>query len=149
MAATTLLVGIGSSHGDDQFGWQVARAVAQRQLDGLEVRLANSPSELLDWLEEADHLILCDACHGLDQPPGAVQQWTWPAAELQHVRWSGTHDLGLSAVLELGQQLDRLPPQVTIWGVQAADTAAGQPMTAEVQAAVLASVERIVANLAR
>lgn len=88
----TLVVGVGSPHGDDQLGWLAAdaleaallalRAAAPnapntpldaRPLDasGWRVRRAATPSDLLDWLPGPQRLILIDACV---EPDGGVER---------------------------------------------------------------------------
>lgn len=123
----SLIVGIGSAHGDDQIGWLVADKVAAivarpGQTQTIMVHKIKSPIEVLNWLDENGtchfhQLMICDACHGLFEP-GQSHRWTWPASELDSTRFSGSHDFGLTAALQLAQRLDRLPDRVIIWGVQ-------------------------------
>lgn len=125
--ADSLIVGIGSAHGDDQIGWLVAdevvRLVAQSdQSQHIMIHKVKSPIDVLNWLDENEtfeihQLFLCDACHGLFEP-GQTHRWAWPASELDNTRFSGSHDFGLTSVLQLAQRLDRLPERVIIWGVQ-------------------------------
>ena len=121
-----LIVGIGSAHGEDQVGWLVAeevrRLIFQVPADPrVDVRIAKSPLVLLNWLNERgnnpfDCLLICDACRG-PEGSGSIRRWIWPSDELQHFRFSGTHDFGLAATLMLADQLGRLPPVVAIWGL--------------------------------
>ena len=124
--ARTLVVGIGSPHGDDQAGWRVVdRLAADLDDESIAVRRATSPVHLLDWLEHIDRLILCDACRGLGQV-GELRRWEWPNSELAEGAWSGTHDLSLTAALQLAERLGRLPQDVVIWSVEAAS---GDPLS--------------------
>jgi hydrogenase maturation protease len=154
----TLVVGIGSPHGDDQAGWLVAERLADDPGIGTEsvlkgtkasghcptviVRKATSPGELLVWLDGLDRLVICDACRGLGRV-GAVREWTWPVHEFADAAWSGTHDLPLPAVLELAQRLRRLPPRVTIWSVEGASNDALAAVSPEVAAALPSLVDQI------
>lgn len=131
----SLIVGIGSPHGDDLFGWRVVEMLSAEHFDDAELRAARSPVELLDWLDGVERLIVCDACRGIDRP-GVVRRWSWPAAELERIQWSGTHDLGLCIVLELAEQLGRLPPNMTLWSVQAGTVDRAAATSAAVDAAV-------------
>lgn len=131
----TLIVGIGSPHGDDQAGWRVVQSLLTETIDDVEVWAARSPAELLDRLNGIDQLILCDACRG-QASVGRVRQWEWPAPQLQRVEWSGTHDLGLCNVLELAGELGQLPRHVILWSIQAGPTDPDSPVSAEVEAAV-------------
>ena len=132
----TLIVGIGSPHGDDAAGWKVAERLAN-DLDchDIHIRQATSPIQVLDWIENVEHLILCDACRGFGQP-GDVREWCWPAPELVNLSWSGTHDFSLVASLQLAERLNRLPPHVLIWTVEAATVGMFDAMSPEVADAV-------------
>jgi hydrogenase maturation protease len=153
MSPATLIVGVGSPHGDDQAGWRVAEAAAGRLRDGassgrVALRLIRSPSELLDLVDGLQWLIICDACRAAGAAPGTIHRWQWPEPQLRAATWSGTHDWGLCPALELCQQLGRLPPQVTIWGV-AADTARpGAAMSPPVAAAVTAAAQQLAGEVA-
>lgn len=57
----SLVVGIGSSHGADTIGWQVARWLASEHIAHWDVKLAIVPSDLLDWLDGRQALALIDA----------------------------------------------------------------------------------------
>lgn len=122
MTHSTLVVGIGSDHADDQFGWLVARTLMDGNPQAYEVRMARTPCELLGWLDDREQLILCDACIGAGHP-GTIQRWVWPANEFQQVGWSGTHDIALPGVLSLADRFGWLPRVVVIWGMEATGTA--------------------------
>ncbi len=143
----TLVVGIGSSHGDDQIGWLVAdRLAAVMAPNQLEIRRAASPMDLLDWLDDVDRLIICDACRGLKRV-GQIRRWNWPTSEIPAVAWSGTHDLSLPAVLALAQRLGRLPNHVVVWAIEGAIGSAGETPSAGVAAAIPAVAQRILGEL--
>ena len=161
----TLLVGLGSPHGDDQAGWLVASDLQRRlagqpdinvrrsrdyvavtaprdepnasrplqtdrapcflersahhaERDGyvLACRLAKSPSDLLDWLDDVTHLIVCDSCESPNQL-GELRLWHWPADRFVRTRSSSSHQLGLPDVLDLATNVGRLPPRVEIWAI--------------------------------
>jgi hydrogenase maturation protease len=133
----TLVVGVGSAHGDDQFGWLVAKHLASSSADGgAVVRSARSPAELLDWLEGFERLIVCDACQGLGSP-GAIHSWSWPDVPRRALRTAGTHDLGLAAVLELAQQLGLLPAETLLWCVEIETPRPGGAVSACIEAAAV------------
>lgn len=117
MHQQTLVVGIGSHHGDDQLGWLVAKKLAGGLGDHCQVRIALTPLDLLDWIDQCHMLYLVDACQGQGQP-GMVHRWTWPNAAIRLSRWSGTHDFDLPAVLTLADELGQLPRQVVIWAIE-------------------------------
>ena len=96
------------------------------------VEKAASPIQILDWMEGVDRLILCDACRGLGES-GDVTTMALARRRTSDVSWSGTHDFSLTASLQLADRLDRLPPQVVIWTVEAAMGDPLDAMSSEVQ----------------
>jgi len=116
-----LVVGVGSAHGDDQIGWLVAKELMRRSIRDCRVRVAATPLEILNWLEDCTHLHVIDACHGTD-PPGTIYRLPWPCSEMELGEWSGTHDFDLTSVLGLAQQLEQLPSRVVVWGVEMTGT---------------------------
>lgn len=143
MSGRTLVVGVGSPHGDDQVGLRVAEELAQHVGSTVEIRQAASPSDMLDWLDGANQLLLCDACQ-TTAPLGSVWHWNWPNAEIKQPHFSGSHNLSLPTVLELADQLGRLPPRVKIWGVNIANTQPAGSLSATVAAAVPDVVRQII-----
>ena len=140
----SLIVGIGSPHGDDQAGWlvvdQLSKTCRQRHVA---MGKASAPVDLLDWIDGIEQLVVCDASRGLGQV-GTIRRWSWPNDGLQQARWSGTHDLSLPEVLQLAQRLDRLPHQVAIWSVEAAERGSLKMPSPEVTAVI----PRLVVNIA-
>jgi hydrogenase maturation protease len=117
MTVRTLVVGIGSPHGDDAVGWEIARRVEAWADNAIEVRQARTPTVLLDWLAAVDQLEVCDAVLAGSLTAGAVHHWRWPDAEIERTPFCTSHDLSLPAVLRLAEALGQLPRQVRIWGV--------------------------------
>jgi hydrogenase maturation protease len=143
MKSETLVVGVGSSHGDDQFGWRVAeRLAALRDHSHVTVRRALSPTDILDWLDNAERLIVCDACQNLGAP-GRLHHWRWPDNRLSELRFAGSHDLSVSAALSLADRLGLLPADTSIWCAEGAAFDCDQPMSPPVQAAVAELVQHL------
>lgn len=149
MKAKCLIVGLGSAHGDDQFGWQVAARLADApESSDFEVRQARTPAELLDWLEGVERLIVCDACQNLGTP-GRLHRWKWPADELDRVRSSNSHHVGLTAALELAETLDFLPGEVLILAAEGRNFGPTAPMSSELEIAVNQAAEQLRGELSR
>ena len=136
------IAGLGSPHGDDQAGWEIVRALETRDLSQAIVHLSRTPDDLLNWLDPAYSLVICDACRGAG-PVGSVHRWQWPTAELDQVNWSGTHQIALPGVLSLAEELGKLPAWVIIWGVEISETTPGDAISSEVSAGVKRVVESI------
>jgi hydrogenase maturation protease len=116
--AVTLVVGVGSDHGDDQLGWLLADWLKDCAPPGVCVRKARTPLQLLDWLTGVSCLVVVDACRGSGQP-GDIQRFTWPDVPAWGRAFAGTHDLGLLEALRLAETLGSLPARVVVWGVTA------------------------------
>jgi hydrogenase maturation protease len=158
----TLIVGIGSPHGDDRAGWLVARHVEQTlpggesetpaepgwQVDArgglLEVKQARTPADLLHWLPDVQRLLICDACRGLGRP-GQWKWWQWPDAEIGELQWSGLHELSLPAALGVAERLGQLPEDVTLCGLEGAVTSPLADVSPAVQQAAAAVASEILA----
>lgn len=143
---TTLLVGVGSPHGDDQIGWEVAKRIQGTHHKEMTVRLARTPSDLLDWLEGVDHLVICDACRGAGKV-GSMHHWTWPTSELDTLRWSGTHNVSLPAVLALAEQLGKLPTSVIVWAIEVGTVQPGDVLSMNARSAIATAVDLICRDL--
>ena len=148
MSGKALFVGIGSSHGDDSVGWRIARQLAQSSRQDCDVRCAQTPADLLDWLEGVATVDVCDAVRG-DAPAGTVHMWQWPAAEINCARFVGSHDLSLPAALSLAEQLGKLPGRVRIWGISIGEAEKFGTLSPAAELALPASVERMSEALGR
>jgi hydrogenase maturation protease len=143
MSGKTLIVGVGSPHGDDQIGWQIVERLRADRRAGWSVRTVRNPSELLACLgDNVERLVICDACYGSDAT-GKLQVWRWPTSELQFARASGSHDFDLTSVLDLAGELGLLPPSVTICGIQAKQHLPAASLSDELVAALQQVVSRI------
>ncbi|MBX7167993.1 MAG: hydrogenase maturation protease [Pirellulales bacterium] len=141
-----LVIGLGSPHGDDRAGWEVARALAELNLPGCDVRLANSGAAVLDLLTGAERLVICDAVRGMG-PGGTVARWNWPLPQAAPWQAAGSHDLGLREALTLAERLGTLPGEVVIWGVEAVSIGPAERLSEIVRAALPGLVARIEAEL--
>lgn len=128
------VIGLGSHHGDDQAGWLVIDRLRERLFPHERLNRILHPADLLEVAEKTDALIICDACAG-EGAAGKIDRWRWPAGPAVSTRHSGSHDLNLYEVLELGRQLDCLPESVEIWTIQGSMWMPGSQPSAAVQRA--------------
>ncbi len=142
MSRTTLIVGIGSHHGDDRFGWLTVESLAKKSDERFDVRMARSPSDLLNWTAGVKQLVICDACRGT-AASGTIRRWSWPAADIEQTVFSGTHDLSLPIVLNLAAELGRLPAEVIVWAAEAKRFVPGDTSSSEIAAAATEVARRI------
>jgi hydrogenase maturation protease len=143
----TLLVGIGSPHGDDRAGWEVVDRLASRAPEGVVIRQAQVPMDLLGWLDDFERLVVCDAAHHLG-PPGHTCRWKWPADEIEATAWSGTHHLSLAATLALADRLGRSPPDVIVWAIAGESGEPGTQLSAEVSLKIPIWARQVARDLA-
>ncbi len=140
--ATTLLVGIGSPHGDDRLGWVIAGRVAALAHGSFSVRCAQAPAQLLDWLDGIEQLEICDTVAS-SADVGTLYCWQWPAREIEQAAFYSSHDLSLPSVLAIAETLGRLPPRVRIWGVSIAQGGSRESLSPQAAAAVPNAVDHI------
>lgn len=140
-------IGVGSPHGDDQVGWLIAEEVQFRVGTDCIVHQVGSPLEILDRIEGIEWLGIgdgvCEDSRVWERRVGEWHTWTWPDARIVRQAFSGSHDLGLAATLELAARLGRLPKTVVIWGIEIHSCQPGDPISESIRAAIPTVVEAI------
>lgn len=152
----TLFVGIGSAHGDDRAGWEIGDQLRVQIAETVDVRQASTPSQLLDWLEGVDRLIVCDACQArprsADCPSNdsaSVHRWEWPTSQVETLRSADSHSFGLPQVLQLAERLGNLPSQVIVFAIEASSFDAFSELSPEVTAALPDLISGIAGEMSR
>lgn len=134
----TLVLGIGNAwRGDDAAGLLVVRALRARKLPSVTVIEASvvDPS-LLDTWQGIDRLIVVDAATS-GAAPGTVHCFDLSQEALPgSLSFCSSHAFDLAALLNLAQTLNRLPPQVWVFGVEGHEFVPGQTVSAPVQQGV-------------
>ena len=141
-----VIAGFGSSHGDDQAGWQVI-ALLRRRAD-LPARLVEirESTQLLDELDERRRLIVIDACVGGHQL-GAITRIGWPDPRIRQYHNHSTHGVGLCNALELAERLGRMPADVEVFGIEVGTCRPLDGISAEVSQAATDLADIIAAEL--
>ncbi len=111
------IVAVGSSHGDDQVAWKVVERLLLKPVPGVAAIAVREPFGVLNYLEGCQALVIVDACRSGAQP-GNVVRLVWPECPHSIHRGCSTHGFGVVAVLELAGRLYRLPPAVTLIGIE-------------------------------
>lgn len=142
----TLAVGIGSPYGDDQIGWIAMQELAAAMRGEIDVKQAGQPAELLDWLQDVEQLIICDACLA-GGTAGDIHRWEWPCDSFATRERAGSHDLSLPFVLSLAARLGKLPPRVVVWGIELGDASPGAPLSNNVRSAVSSLIKQMIAEI--
>jgi hydrogenase maturation protease len=142
----SLIVGLGSPHGDDQLGWVAIDRLRPRLPAGITADKVTGGLELLQCLGGHDAAIVIDAAApaGL---PGTIRSFAWPSPELARCAPGSTHGLGLVQALQLAETLGRLPGRVSIYTVEAFDISPCAPLSRNVAARLDAVVEAVLCDL--
>lgn len=130
------MIGIGNAaRGDDAAG-----LLAARRLGGVEVE--GDATAVIDLLAGAREAVLIDAVRS-GAAAGTVHRVDIGTLPAGLPRPASTHLIGLAEALELARALGRLPPRVTVYGIEGARFAVGDA----VSPAVATAVDRVVAEL--
>jgi hydrogenase maturation protease len=142
----SVIVGLGSPHGDDQLGWFAVDRLRARLPEGVAADKVRDGLELLERLGGQDSAVIIDAAAPAGQP-GTIRSFVWPSPELaQCAPWS-THGLGLVDALRLAETLGRLPRRVSIYTIEARDTSPLAPLGEDVPQRLDAVVEAVLRDL--
>jgi hydrogenase maturation protease len=160
----TLVVGLGNPLlADDGIGWRVAMEVGGRLAS--DAALAADPAfadvevdhlavgglALMERLVGYRRAVLVDAMVTGEHPPGTVRRFAVaeiPGREATHL--DSAHDASLATALAAGRSLGAdLPADITVVAVEAVRvTEFGEELTPEVEAAIPAAVEAVLAAIA-
>ena len=131
-----LVIGLGAAdRGDDAAGIEVARRVSSVPT----VERSAGTLGVLDLWEDSDEVILVDAMRS-DQAPGTLAKFDAHEDDLPTGSFVTTHALGPAEAVALAKVLGRLPPKLTVYGIEAGQTTLGAGLSPE--------VERVVESLA-
>lgn len=126
-----LVIGVGTDErGDDGVGLDVARALRDRRPLGVTVLEAPGDlTRLIDLWEGRPLVLIIDAMRS-GSPPGTIRRWEGAATtEFPLAPELSSHGLGLGHVLQLARSLDRLPPRIIVFGVEARTESLGAART--------------------
>jgi len=139
----TRIIGCGTeARGDDAAGLRVAQRLRALGIDAQEH--TGDGLSLMETWQGSDAVILVDAVV-TGGNPGEIRSWDGLEAPVVVDRHSGSsHFFGVAEAIKLARVLDRLPPRLTIYGIEAADFAFGSAPCPEVDAAT----ERLALQLA-
>jgi len=145
--AAALAIGIGSERGDDAAGFAVVRALAGRLPPGAAAaELHGDPTALLERWRGAAAVVLVDAVRGCG-PAGSLHRFDASREPIPAPAGPGTHSLGFAAAIELARRLGELPERVVAIGIEGAEFALGDSLSAPVAAAIEPAAEAVLAEL--
>jgi hydrogenase maturation protease len=143
----SLIVGLGSPHGDDQLGWVAIDRLRPLLPDAISARKVRDGFELLEVLEGHDSAVIIDAAAPTGRP-GSIRSFKWPSPELVHCIPLSSHGLGLVEAIQLAETLGRLPDHVKIYTIEAQDTSPGAPLGDDIARQLDALVDYVLGGLA-
>jgi hydrogenase maturation protease len=147
VTARALVIGIGNdSRGDDAAGLEVARRVGRRlaHVDGVSVVECDGDAAfLLDRWSAASLVFVIDAVRS-GALPGRIHRVDLARQRVPLVlHGTSSHAFGLAEAVELGRSLDRLPPHLVLYGIEATAFDLGAPMSPAVAAASIQVARRV------
>ncbi|MDE2580301.1 MAG: hydrogenase maturation protease [Rhodospirillales bacterium] len=148
MTAPALVIGIGNAdRGDDAVGLHVARRVAALGLPAVAVEEAGGDVlGLMDRWAGVPRVVLVDAAAPL-AAPGRIHRLDAARGPLpREIALGSTHAFGLADTVELARRLGRLPAQLVLYAIEAADFAPGAPLSPAVAAAVASAAVQVAAE---
>ncbi len=117
-SCSTVVVGISSPNGDDQFGWAVVDRLAKSQHNDVSFRKINNPVDLVAELETHERVLVVDAGMGLPQTVPLLTLAYKSAADrkiVQELPPGSTHDIGLDLTLRMAESLGKPTDHVSLW----------------------------------
>ncbi|WP_227981983.1 hydrogenase maturation protease [Nocardia spumae] len=145
-----VVIGVGNEfRRDDGIGpLSAARIDSLRLPDTLVTVCDGEPTALLDAWDDADLAIVIDAVLCEPSAPGRIWHTTVDALRGLTTATS-SHALGIPDALPLARALDRVPRELVVLAVEAADLGLGTGLSAPVAAALPRLVETVRAEHAR
>ncbi len=143
------VIGIGNDfRHDDAVGLEVARRVRQAGL--AEVTVIDGVSDdyaLLSAWQQCDQAWLVD-CTLSDSEAGTISRFDGLTEKIPAEIFTAysTHTINIIKTIELSRTLDKLPRQLTLIGIEGADTSAGCGLTPVVEAAAVEVAALIVGS---
>lgn len=147
--AAIRIIGLGNEfRGDDAVGLLAARRLQGVIGDHAEViEAAMAGVELLELMKGAQVSLLIDAvCSG--QAPGTIHRLDASSGSIAPDLFPrSTHAVGVAEALELARELGVIPPKVIVYGIEAADTEMGRPLSPHVVRALNEVVQLVLREI--
>ena len=144
-----VVVGVGNAYrSDDGVGLVVAERVRALTPDGVDVTVCEQEaSRVMDAFEHAEVAVIVDAVAS-GGTPGDLHRFDAAAGPVPARAFgSSTHAFGVGEAIELARALGKLPRAVVVIGVEGEEFAAGEKLSASVEAAVPRAAEAVLREL--
>ena len=144
---SAVVIGVGNEYRrDDGIGPALVAALEERWLPGVRLLVSDGePARLIDDWTGVPLAIVVDAVLCEPSTPGAIYRTDVQlhghadhddAVLESHPHTAGSHSLGIPDALRLARALDRLPQQLVVYAVEAADVSFGTELSDPVTAAL-------------
>jgi hydrogenase maturation protease len=156
---TALVIGVGNEYRrDDGIGPALVAALEERWLPGVRLIVSDGePARLIDDWAGVPLAIVVDAVLCEPSTPGEIYRTDVPLHDEaghhhdpgldNHPHSAGSHSLGIPDAVRLAQAVDRLPQQLVVYAVEAADVSFGTELSPVVAAALPRLVDAVVSDL--
>ncbi len=146
-----VVIGVGNpERGDDAVGSEVVAHLEGYVPPGVRLTTTggSDPATVMELWEGSSRAILVDAMVS-GAEAGTVERFDATAGPLPHnVRLVSTHALGAGLAVEMARALDRLPPHLSVYGIEGSTYEHGAELSPRVAAAVRVAVGMILEELA-
>jgi hydrogenase maturation protease len=147
---TSIVIGVGNrDRGDDAAGPIVCDRLRARSGDTASLRMFVCEGSILDlalhW-DHDDHVVIVDAMQPGDEP-GRIVTVDATVEPLPMPGAVSTHEIDVSAAIELARAIGRMPARLLLIGIEAAQTEWCTPPSAAVEAAIDAVVNLVIDEL--
>lgn len=125
--------------GDDGIGIRVIEKLRAMELppDVEVIDAGVGGLAILNWIEDADRVIIIDAVQTGNEPPGTVYRFTDKELPPSNMFMLSLHDLNLVDTLNVGRLVQKMPEEIVIIGVEVRRVAEfTKELTPEVEAAM-------------
>jgi hydrogenase maturation protease len=145
MSNPTLVIGIGSPHGEDQIGWKVIQSLQDRVPlpCPVDVGTVSQPWNLLDYFQSQQLAVLVDACV-TGSTPGTVTVLETQDLTTNRFQRSSSHGSTVVEALELATILGIRPKHIKILAIEISAWSPDALVSAPVQQAIPLAVDRII-----
>lgn len=145
-----VVIGVGNEYRrDDGIGVALVRELERRPRDGVRLMIADGePAGLLDAWAGIDLAIVVDAVLCEPATPGRIWRSTMDGIGPSAGRAS-SHALGIPDAVRLGEALGRLPRELVVFAVEAAELDLGTGLSGPVESALPELMRAVAAELDR
>ena len=149
MTPETLIIGIGNAfRGDDGVGLIVAQRLRKFSLPGVTIlEQSGEGTALMEAWGDAGRAIVVDAVSSAAEP-GTIHRFEVTGQPLPaHFSGGSTHAFGLAEAVELARQLDRLPSNLIIYGIEGQSFDLARGLSPEAGIAAQKLIEQVTQEL--